>query len=288
MDHITPMLQNNPNAVSRNLPHGLTHEVERLMLGFDWKTPLDGATMARLAAAGEQIADLLPRKFEISTSQAHASLGTMSGLSSPNDSELYAVLFDDNEDKTAPFDEKYAEVMINTDGFYFSVYHRYDGWESTRALALKLYTVFYEAVLKDVQIGSVEFRVSNFFGLDKFTGSLIDLLNKDCDSLPRRVFSADDLWHIDEGYYEPQVNLEGRYLLVNLNVSKVQEENQRQLRVRTMHQYDFDAEVPEAQSLESIFNHFETLHSINKRLLASVLNAEISLALGLLNEGVTT
>ncbi|MFJ7282513.1 TIGR04255 family protein [Pseudomonas sp. NPDC099000] len=288
MDHITPMLQTNSNAVSRNLPHGLTHEVERLMLGFDWKVPLDGATMAKLAAAGEQIADALPRKFEISTSQAHASLGTMSGLSSSDDSELYAVLFDDNEDKTAPFDEKYAEVMVNTDGFYFSVYHKYDGWEKTRALALKLYTVFYEAVLKDIQIGSIEFRVSNFFGLDEFTGSLVDLLNEDCDSLPPRVFAADGLWHIDEGYYEPQGDLDGRYLLVNLNVSQVQEENRRQLRVRTMHQYDFDMETPESQTLESIFDRFETLHSINKRLLATVLNPEISLALGLLNEGVTT
>lgn len=287
MDHTTPMLQNNPNSVIRNLPHGLTHEVERLMLGFDWVTPLDADTMARLSVAGEQISRLLPRKFEVSTSEAHASMGTMSGLQSPDDSELYAVIFDDNPDHSAPFDDKHAEIIINTEGLYFAVHHRYDGWERTRALAIELYSVFHESVLKDVPVASIEFRVSNIFYLDKFSGDLSDLLRKGCDSLPGRVFAADGLWHIDEGYYELQPDLDMQYLLVNLNVSKVKEDGRPQLRVRTMHQYDFELDAQGLQVIEDLFSRFESLHAINKRLLATVLNNDISHSLGLLGNGGT-
>lgn len=286
MEHTTPMLQTNPSAVIRKLPHGLAHEVERLTLGFDWVTPLNADTMAKLSALGDQISDLLPRKFEVSTSEAQASLGSFAGLENSSGSELYAVLFDDNQDENAPFNEKHAEVIINTDGLYFSVHHRYDGWEKTRALAYDIYKVLFEAVLKEVPVASIEFRVSNMFYLEAFTGHLRDLLNEGCDSLPRRVFAADGLWHIDEGYYERQPVLDMQHLLVNLNVSRVQEDARETLHVRTMHQYDFDEALSESPSLENLFDRFESLHTINKTLLSTVLNENISRSLGLLSNGV--
>jgi len=285
MDQKPPMLRNNPKAVVNILPHGLTHAVERLSMGFEWENPLDAQTMSKLSALGAQIASVLPRKFEISTSEVRASVHGIAAETplSEDDGELFAVLFDDNEEQDAPFDIKHAEVIIKNDGFSFSVHARYDGWEKTRAQALKLCEVFFDEISKHAKLESVEFRVSNVFRLDEFKLNLDELLNEKCDSLPSRIFDADGLWHIDEGYFERQVDSESKKLLVNLNVSKVSVDDGMLLYVKTMHQLSDEQQFEYPITLSSLFDKFEYLHDINKSLLASVLNEKISRLLGLID-----
>lgn len=286
MDQKSSMLRKNPKAVVNKLPHGLTHAVERLSLGFDWTSPLDAQTMRKLSSLGDRIAALLPRKFEVSTSEVRASVNGIAAdpLSSEDDAELYAVLFDDNEDKDAPFDIKHAEIVLKNEGLTFSVHAKYDGWEKTRAQALELYNVFFDEIADKVKLDSVQFRVSNVFCLDKFTGNLSDLLSVECDSLPRRIFNAEGLWHVDEGYFEEQIDSNESQLLVNLNVSKVLGDDGSLLYVRTMHQFYYGHESDKAISLENLFDKFTALHDTNKTLLATVLNKKISTSLGLLGD----
>jgi uncharacterized protein (TIGR04255 family) len=172
-------------------------------------------------------------------------------------------------------------LVLHNDSFNFAVYARYDGWEKTRTLALELYRVFYDAIIESATPSSVDFRVSNVFGLENFTGSLNDLLNENCDSLPRRVFNAQGLWHVDEGYFDSHAHADMKQLLVNLSVSKSIEDELENLYIRTMHQFDFPENFSGALSLDSLFEKFEHMHTVNKALLASVLNSNISSALGL-------
>ncbi|MCK9747115.1 hypothetical protein LT699_10970 [Pseudomonas syringae pv. syringae] len=288
MDQTPSMLRKFPQASVTPLANGLTHAVERLSLGFDWVSPLDPQIMSKLASLGDGIAEWLPRKFEVSTSQVMARVGPVAAdapsSSADDDGGLFAVLFDDNKDQDAPFDVKHAEVIINNEGFTFSVYAKYDGWEKTKAQALELFSVFFDEIIKNVKLSSIEFRASNVFSLEGFTGRLDDVLDFECDSLPRHIFKADGLWHVDEGYFDNDHESESDKMLVNLNVSKVQDEEGRLLYVRTMHQYSVDSESNVLFSLAELFGKYEHLHGINKSLLATVLNKETAAAIGLVDE----
>jgi hypothetical protein len=77
MDQKRPMFRKKPNAAVRELPHGIIHAVERLSLGFDFASPLDAQSMAKLSALGNQIATLLPRKLQVSTSGMIATVGNV-------------------------------------------------------------------------------------------------------------------------------------------------------------------------------------------------------------------
>ncbi|WP_095194370.1 hypothetical protein [Pseudomonas sp. Irchel 3A7] len=270
------------NTVVRELPHGLIHAVERLSLGFEWATPLDGRSMARLSALGNQLVDELPRKLEISTSDIRPhGPGSDDEQSGSEDAELFAVMFDDNKDKDGPVDLKHTEIIINNEGMFFTVYARYDGWEVTRALALKLCSVFLEEIVRDISLTAIEIKVANIFGLAKFSGQLSDLLSDRCDSLPRRVFGAQGLWHVDEGYFETHDDQDMRQLLVNLSVSKTLEDDEESLYIRTLHRFEFNTRASDSLPVTKLFDKFEHLHAINKDLLASVLTDDISDALGL-------
>ncbi|PKI19649.1 hypothetical protein CXB65_21585 [Pseudomonas monteilii] len=259
-------------------------------MGFDWVSPLDPQIMSKLASLGDGIAKWLPRKFEVSTSEVKASVGpVIPGQSSTaDDGGLFAVLFDDNQDANAPFDVKHAEVIINNEGFMFTVHARYDGWEKTKAQAHELFAVFFDEIIKHVTLSAIEFRVSNIFNLEKFTGRLDDVLDLECDSLPRRIFKAHGLWHVDEGYFDDHHESESENLLVNLNVSKVQSEDGKMLHVRTMHQYNFHSESNVSLGLSELFERFEYLHGINKALLATVLNEQTAALIGLVDEARRT
>ena len=290
MDQTPSMLRKFPQASVTPLPNGLLHAVERLSLGFDWASPLDAQTMSKLASLGDGIAKWLPRKFEVSTSEVKASVGPVAAdASSPSDDGgLFAVLFDDNEDKDAPFDVKHAEVIVNNEGFTFTVHAKYDGWEKTKAQALELFKVFFDEITKHVTVSAIEFRASNVFSLERFTGRLDDVLDFECDSLPRRIFKADGLWHVDEGYFDDHYGSEKDKMLVNLNVSKVQDEEGRLLYVRTMHQYNLHPESNVSLSLSELFEKYEYLHGINKLLLATVLNKKTAAVIGLVDEARRT
>lgn len=290
MDQTPSMLRKFPQASVTPLPNGLFHAVERLSMGFDWASPLDAQTMSKLASLGDGIAKSLPRKFAVSTSEIKASVGpTSTDPSSPaDDGGLFAILFDDNEDQDAPFDVKHAEVIINNEGFTFSVHAKYDGWEKTKAQALEYFAVFFDEIIKHVTLSSIEFRVSNIFNLETFTGRLDDVLDLECDSLPRRIFKAQGLWHVDEGYFDDHHESEIEKLLVNLNVSKVQDEEGKMLHVRTMHQYNFHPESKVSLSLSELFGRYEHLHGINKALLATVLNKDTAEAIGLVDDARRT
>ncbi|AGA76043.1 hypothetical protein CXG50_02175 [Pseudomonas plecoglossicida] len=283
------MFQNKPNAEIRHLPHGLIHAVERLSLGLDWDKPLDAATMAQLSTLGDRIAEVLPRKIEISTSGVRATVaGVVKDASEDESAELFAILFDDNDDHEGAIDEKLVEMVVNDSGLGFAINSRYPGWEKTRALAFDVFNVFYEAVSKQVSISSIDFRVSNVFGLKQFDGNLTDLLNVECTSLPRRVFNSEGLWHLDEGYFDEHSASEVSQLLVNLHVSKAREGDETNLFVRTMHQFDLGEQPAGTTSLVDLFGHFDHLHEVNKDLLASVLNENIVRSLELFPEREVT
>ncbi|AYG47261.1 hypothetical protein DV532_24390 [Pseudomonas sp. Leaf58] len=266
------MFQNKPNAEVRSLPHGLIHAVERLSLGLDWDTELGAAAMAHLSSLGDRVSKLLPRKIEISTSGVRSTIsGITKDSAEEGSSELFALLFDDNDDHEGAFDDKLIEMVINRTGIRFVVNFRYSGWEVTRNLALDVYKVFYEAISSQVSISSMNFRVSNVFGLKNFVGPLGNLLDVECTSLPRRVFASEGLWHLDEGYFEDHVSPGVKQLLVNLHVSKALEDEDTNLYIHTMHQLEFHEDSSSALSLEELFDKFDELHRINKLLLSSVL-----------------
>lgn len=281
MDQKKPMSLQNADLAIRELPYGLVHKVERLSLGFEWASPLSGHLMAKLSALGDKVSSLLPRKLEVSTSDADPdSLGGMREKTS----ELFAIMFDDNKDQDGPVDVKHTEIIINNEGLYFTVYARYDGWEITRALALRLCGVFLEAISQETTLAAIEIRVSNIFGLTNFQKSLSDLLDEECASLPRRIFSATGFWHVDEGYFEHHSDPDMSNLLVNLNVSKMLERDAESLYIKTLHRFEFKEDSTDSLQLDRLFEKFEHLHAINKKLLASVLNQCISDSLRLFPE----
>nr|WP_314492537.1 TIGR04255 family protein [uncultured Pseudomonas sp.] len=283
------MFQNKPNAEIRQLPHGLIHAVERLSLGVDWDEQLDAETMAQLSALGDRIVETLPRKIEISTSGLRATVAGVAKHSAEEaDTELFAILFDDNKDHEGAIDDKLVEMVINNNGFGFAINSRYAGWEKTRSSALEMFGVFFKAISEKVSISSIDFRVSNVFGLKDFDGNLTDLLDIRCDSLPRRVFSSEGLWHLDEGYFDERAAPGMDQLLVNLHVSKARDGEETNLYVRTLHQFDMSEQSTNAIQLADLFEHFDHLHEVNKDLLASVLHENIVRALELfpIREGI--
>ncbi|WP_429506811.1 TIGR04255 family protein [Pseudomonas moraviensis] len=272
-----------PSLTRRDLPYDLSHAVERLSLGFSWETPLNPETMRELAALGPIVDSDLPRRFEVSTSEGEANFHQCgpetSGL--PEGANLFALMFDDNADDDGPVDVKHTEIVINEDGMFFTVLGRYDGWEITRKRAKKLCDVFLKHTFLRTGLSAVEVRVNNLFFLDNFSSELSSLLNKGSDSLPGKIFSAKGYWHVNEGYYVEHADPDMSKLLVNLSVSKANIFNEEVLGVRTIHRFDTENTDLNYFDIDRIFEKFNHLHAVNKKLLKSLLSDTISDALDL-------
>ncbi len=281
------MSSNMPYIIRRELPHGLSHAVERLSLGFEWGKELDSDTMRGLADLGPTLEADLPRRFEISTSDGEANYHQCAGegQSLPEGANLYALMFDDNADSTRPVEEKHTEIVINESGLFFTVLGRYDGWDVTRSRAKKLCDVFLKRVFEITGLNAVEIRVNNVFFLERFSAGLDSLLNMESDSLPLKIFKAPSYWHVNEGYYVEHADPDMNELLVNLTVVKANVSDEDALSIRTIHRFDTDNTGLNFFNSDQLFDKFDHLHAINKRLLGSLVHRDISDALNLFPKG---
>lgn len=258
------------------------NSVERMSLIFEWAEPLSNQTMLELSALCESLGSEFPRKIELRSADSQPESNNSDSRSDASeDSELAAIIIDDNEDINAPPDSKKAELIIARKHLFFSIHAAYPGWQETKEKAYKNCRNLLERIRGERELSGLGLQVINGFYLEEFDGDFSKILRTNCPHLPPSIFARKSFWHVEEGFFSEPDHQSQERLLTNMKMAYFPEGADHKLLITTLHRMDFNAEKKSALTASDLWGSFEILHPKNKSLIHSILHEDVCTSIGL-------
>ncbi|WP_204127395.1 hypothetical protein [Pseudomonas ogarae] len=271
----------NPEFCDVVVPAAGTHAIDRVCLGFQWGEPLDQALMKEISLLLTGKALQLPRKIQFSSGAVMKSEEEdLPETLKETDSELMAIVFDDNTEKDSPADKKDVELVIQRDGLLFAMQNSVPGWVEAKERAKEVTSIAFEVIGKHRSIASVGLQVSNSFLIASDDVGMERILRVDSEYLPKKIFTGNNFWKLDDDYF---FGNESDSAYLNLDVSLSPFEEGRKLSIATLQRH-----IPEAgfiDDLTLVFEKVESLYKENVSLVRSLIHDNVCGLIGMKGSG---
>lgn len=269
------------------LPLHEGHAIEKVAFGIEWSTPLPPSSIAGFEGVYDSLLkDQLPSKkplvhFDVTISEK--------GGSAQHSMNKTGWVFE----RFAPNGEPERSLVLAASSLS-ATFHGYTRWVEVYRNAVDMMNPFLK-LISDHSEGVAAFGlqyhdVFRVVGDKKlFTADMV--LRRGSAILPASVFDRTSLWHAHHGYFTDFEEGPQQRKLTVVKVDLVDQNEDRNLRVTTVHKTIFTEPIKDLAQLDSAVDDsylnvaLHDMHDENKEVLRSVLNDEALKKIGLYGDG---
>ena len=169
------------------------------------------------------------------------------------------------------------------------VISEYIRWKPTLEVVMRYFKILLSEIMKEKSIDTISLQYIDVFTWkdDPENLDLHKVFKKDTPFLAPNIFDQKNICHCQYGYLiEKFLGLDGK-CLDNINVSIVENQNDRVIQIQTIHQFTLNKPLRMAtkdylQSIEQVQNK---LHDHNKDTLKKLFSNEVCAKIDLVNRG---
>jgi uncharacterized protein (TIGR04255 family) len=258
------------------IPINESHAIQSVVFALEWQGQLSDNALTEV----ENLAQVLKPHFPVSAVQKmHMfKLNATPDSAFPNqqfgEEQVYGVTFQ----RIGKFGTVVSQLNV-TRSNCIVLLNTYERWKPTLEAVMRYFKIVLPVILKEKSISNVALQYEDVFTWKDDASKLVlsEVFRDDSPYLAPNIFGQQGLWHCHHGYIiESLEGIQGK-CLDNINVSLVDNQNDREIRISTTHQVTLSNPLRMAtkdylQSIEKVQN---ILHDHNKEILGGLLTKEV-------------
>lgn len=258
------------------IPINESHAIQSVVFALEWQGQLTAHALTEI----EKLSPKLKPHFPDSAVQKMRTLSISATLDSAiqnqpfGEEQVHGVTFQ----RIGKFGTVESQLNV-TRSNCIVLLSTYERWKPTLETVMRYFKIVLPVILKEKSISTVSLHYEDIFTWKDDASKLIlsEVFKHDSPYLASNIFGQKDLWHCHHGYIiESLGDIQGK-CLDNINVSLVDNQNDREIRISTTHQVTLSSPLRMAtkdylQSIEKVQN---ILHDHNKEILGKLLTKEV-------------
>jgi len=152
-------------------------------------------------------------------------------------------------------------------------------WEKTKSLLSALSDVIHQLELEPPQVASFTLQYNDAFVVSKLSGGWQEsLFKKESGYIPLKLLTADDIWHVHQGYVE---KVDGDLFLTNIRIDVTRTMEGGRVSMISNHRAQAENFALSLEGIAQLGAVYTRMHSANKCLLSELFCENIQALIGL-------
>jgi uncharacterized protein (TIGR04255 family) len=258
------------------IPINEAHAIQSVVFALEWQGLLSDNALTDIENLSLTLKSHFPvsavqkmRTFQFNATPDSASLNQQFG-----EEQVHGVTFQ----RVGKFGTIVSQLNV-TRSNCIVLLHTYERWKPTLEAVMRYFKIVLPVILKEKSISNVTLQYEDVFTWkdDASKLNLREVFKGDSPYLAPNIFDQQGLWHCHHGYIIESLEDIQAKCLDNINVSLVDNQNDREIRISTTHQVTLSSPLRMATKdyLQSIKKVQNILHDHNKEILGKLLTEEV-------------
>ncbi len=258
------------------IPINESHAIQSVVFALEWQGQLSDHALTDIEGLAPKLKPYFPVNAiqKMRTIRLKAASDTAFQDQQFGEEQVHGVTFQ----RIGKFGTVESQFNVTRSNCIFLL-SKYERWKQTLEVVIRNFKIILPVILKEKSISTISLQYEDLFTWkdDASNLNLREVFNDRSPYLTPNVFEQKGLWHSHHGYIiETLADVDGK-CLDNINVSMVDNQNDREIRISTTHQFTLNSPLRMATKdyLQSIEKVQGILHAHNKEILSKLLTSEV-------------
>jgi uncharacterized protein (TIGR04255 family) len=258
------------------IPINEAHAIQSVVFALEWQGQLSDHALTEIEKLSSKLKTHFPNSAvqKMRTIKLDATPDSVSLNQQFEEEQVHGVTFQ----RIGKFGRVESQLNVARSNCIVLL-HTYERWKPTLEAIMRYFKIVLPVILKEKSISTIALQYEDIFTWkdDASKLNLREVFKDNSPYLAPNIFEQQGLWHCHHGYIiESLADVHGK-CVDNINVSLVDNQNDREIRISTTHKVTLISPLRMANKdyLQSIENVQNKLHDHNKEILSKLLTNEV-------------